>query len=98
VLQKRAQAVKPRIPELLVTLQPRERGLQRTTLELTAHHAAGLLPLDEPRILQDAEMLDEARKRHAEWLGKLADRSAAMPELGEHGTPRGISERTEDSI
>ena len=98
MLQKRAQAVKPRIPELLVTLQPRERGLQRTALELTAHHAAGLLSLDEPRILQNAEMLDESRKRHAEWLGQLADRAVAMPELGEHGTPRGIGERAEDGI
>lgn len=98
MLQKRAQAVKPRIPELLVTLQPRERGLQRTTLELTAHHAAGLPSLDEPRILQNAEMLDESRKRHAEWLGQLPDRAVAMPELGEHRTPRGIGERTEDSV
>jgi hypothetical protein len=98
VLQKRTQAVEPRIPELLVALQPRERGLQRTALELTAHHAAGLFPLDEPRILQNAEMLDESRKRHAEWLGQLPDRAVAMPELGEHGTPRGIGERAEDRV
>ena len=98
MLQKRAQAVEPRIPELLVALEPRERGLQLTALELTAHHAAGLLSLDEPRILQDSEMLDESRKRHAKWLGQLPDRAVAMPELGEHGTARGIGERTEDGI
>jgi hypothetical protein len=98
VLQKRAQAVEPRIPELLVALQPRERGLQRTALELTAHHAAGLPSLDEPRILQNAEMLDESRQRHAEWLGQLPDRAVAMPESGEHGAPRGIGECTEDGI
>jgi hypothetical protein len=98
VLQKRAQAVEPRVPEFLVALQPRERGLERTTLELTAHHAAALLSLDEPCILQNAEMLDESRKRHAEWLGQVPDRAVAMPELGEHGTPRGIGKRTEDGI
>jgi hypothetical protein len=97
-LQKRAQAVEPRIPELLVALQPRERGLQRTALELTAHHAAGLFPLDETRILQNSEMLDEPRKRHAERLGQLAHRSFAVSELGEHGTPRGIGERAENGI
>jgi hypothetical protein len=98
VLQKRAQAVEPRIPEFLVALQPRERGLQCTAFELTAHHAAGLFSLDEPRILQNAQMLDESRQRHAERLGQLADRAVAVPELGEHGTPSGIGERTEDRV
>ena len=43
-------------------------------------------------------MLDESRQRHAEWLGQLADRVVALPEPGEHGTPSGIGERTEDSV
>jgi hypothetical protein len=98
VLQKRAQAVEPRVPEFLVTLQPRKRGLQRTTPQLTAHHAAALLSLDEPRILQNSEMLDESRQRHAERLGQLTHRSSAVSELGEHGTTRGIGEGAEDGV
>ena len=98
MLQKRAQAIEPRIPEFLVALQPRERGLERTALELTAHHAAGLAPHDEPGIFQNTEMLDESRQRHAERLGQLADRAVAVPELGEHGTPGGIGERAEDRV
>ena len=81
-----------------MALQPVHCSLQRTAFELTAHHAAGLLSLDEPRILQYAEMLDESGQRHAEWLGQLPDRAVAMSELGEHGTPRGIGECAEYGI
>ena len=98
VLQKRVQAVEARVPEFFVALQPIHRSLQRTALELTAHHAAGLCAHDEARILQNTEMLDESRQRHAEWLGELTHRAFAMPELREHRTPRGVGECAEDDV
>ena len=96
--QKRVQAVEARVPELFVALQPIHRSFQRTALELTAHHAAGLLSLDQPCILQNAEMLDESRKRHAEWLGQVPDRAVAMPKPGEHGPARGIGKSAEHRV
>ena len=48
--------------------------------------------------MQNAQMLDESRQRHAERLGELADRAVAEPEPREHGTPSGIGERTEDRV
>jgi len=98
LLKKRAQAVELRVPEFLVALQPLEGALKRTALQLTAHHAARLSPLDEPRIMQNPEMLDESRQRHAEWLGQLTHRALAVPELCEHGTPSGIGECAEDGV
>jgi hypothetical protein len=98
LFKKRAQAVELRVPEFLVALQPLEGAFQRTALQLTAHHAACLSPLDEPRIMQNPEMLDESRQRHAEWLGQLTHRALAVPELREDGTPSGIGERAEDGV
>jgi hypothetical protein len=98
LFKKRAQSVELRVPEFLVALQPLEGALQRSALQLTAHHAACLSPLDEPRIIQDPEMLDESGERHAEWLGQLAYRAFAMPELRQHCTPGGIGDRAEDGV
>jgi len=98
LLKKRAQAVELRVPEFLVAFQPLEGALKRTALQLTAHHAARLSPLDESRIMQNPEMLHESRERHAEWLGQLTDRALAAPKLCEHGAPSGIGERAENGV
>jgi hypothetical protein len=98
VLQKRVQAVEARVPEFFVALQPIHRSFQRTALELTAHHAAGLAAHDEPGIFQNTEMLDESRQRHRERLRELADRTFAALELREHSTARGIGEGTENGV
>ena len=98
VLQKRVQAVEARVPEFFVALQPIHRSFQRTALELTAHHAAGLATHDEPGIFQNTEMLDESRQRHRERLRELADRTFAALEPGEHGTARGIGEGAENRV
>ena len=98
VLQKRVQAVEARVPEFFVALQPIHRSFQRTALELTAHHTAGLASHDKPGIFQNAQMLDESRQRHRERLRELADRAVAVLEPGEHSTARRIGEGAENRI
>ena len=97
-LQKRVQAVEARVPEFFVALQPIHSSFQRTALELTTHHSAGLAPYDEPGIFQNAQMLDESRQRHRKRLRKFADRSFAVLEPGEHGPARGIGEGAENRV
>ena len=98
MLQKRAQPVQPGVPEFLVALEPFERAFHRTGLELAAHDAADLFAFDEPRILENGQMLDDSRQRHADRRGELADRTLAMPEPDQDRAPRRIGERAEDGI
>src|SRR5262249_19346776 len=61
-------------------------------------HAPGLLRGDDPRLLQNADVLLHARERHVELLGKVRDRSVGSSELLQNATPRGVRERGERSI
>ena len=79
-------------------LEPFARTLECALPEPATHHTPGLVPLDEPRAFQDAQVLDEARKRHAERLGELAHGVFPAFESRQDGAPRGIGERIEDSI
>ena len=81
-----------------MAFQPHNGTLQGTALKLTAHHAAGFFPLDEPGVLQDAQVLDEPGQRHAERLGELANRTLSAAEPRKHRAPRGIGERAEDCV
>src|ERR1700685_3096814 len=58
--------------------------LQSAQAELAGAHAPDLLRGDEPRLLQDADMLLHAREGHVELLGKLRDRGVRTPELLQH--------------
>src|SRR5687767_8775942 len=62
--------VEASVPDLTVTLEPCTFSRQSTRAELAGPHAADLLRGDEPRLLQDADMLLHAREGHEELLGK----------------------------
>jgi hypothetical protein len=98
LLQKRAQPIQPRVPEFLVALEPFERAFHRTGLELATHDAADLFPRDQTRILENGQMLDDSRQRHADRGGQLSDRALAVPEPDQNRAPRRIGERAEDGI
>lgn len=98
MLQKRAQPIQPRVPEFLVALEPFERHSHRSGVELAVHDAADLFPLDQAGILEDRQMLDDARQRHADRRGQLSDRALAMPQPEQDRAPRRIGERAEDRI
>src|SRR6185436_12880329 len=84
--------------ELAVPLEPCRLFLQSARAELAGSHAPDLLRGDEPRLLQDADMLLHAREGHVELLRKLRDRSVCTPELFENAASGGVRERGERGI
>src|SRR5678816_4636647 len=72
--------------------------LQAAQAELAGPDAPDLLRDDEPRLLQDADVLLHARQGHAELVGKVRDRSVGTPELLQNTASGGIRERGERGI
>src|SRR5262252_9601806 len=98
LLDNFVQLVEACVPELAVPLDPRPLFLQPVRAELASPHAPDLLRDDEPRLLQDADMLFHAGEGHVELLGKVRDRSVCTPELLQNAASGGIRERGERGI
>src|SRR5688572_25069563 len=92
------QLVEACVPELVVPLDPCRLFLKPALAELAGPHAPDLLRGDEPRLLQDADMLLHAREGHVEFLGKVRDRSVCPPELLQNAASGSIRERGERGI
>src|SRR5882672_1873253 len=92
------QLVEPCVPELAVPLDPCRLFLQSVQAELAGPHAPDLLRGDEPRLLQDTDMLLHARESHVELLGKVRDRCVRTAELLENAASRGVRERGERGV
>src|SRR5271156_2581043 len=97
-LDNLVQLVEACVPELAVPLDPCRLFLQSAQAELAGPHAPDLLRGDEPRLLQDADMLLHAREGHVKLLGKVRDRSVCTPELLQNAASGGVRERTERGI
>src|SRR5579863_77967 len=97
-LDNRVQLAEACAPELAVPLDPRRLFLQSAQAELAGPHAPDLLRGDEPRLLQDADMLLHAREGHVELLSKVRDRSVCTPELLQNAAPGGVRELGERGI
>src|SRR6202040_4488476 len=97
-LDNLVQLVETCVPELAVPLDPCRLFLQPAQAELAGPHAPDLLRGDEPRLLQDADMLLHAREGHVELLGKVRDRSVCTRELLQNAASGGVRERGERSI
>src|SRR5580658_3381304 len=97
-LDNPVQLVEACVPELAVPLDPCHLFLQSTQAELAGPHAPDLLRGDEPRLLQDTDMLLHAREGHVELLGKVRDRGVRTPELLQNATSGGVRERGERGI
>src|SRR5919198_3708113 len=80
-LDNLVQLVEACVPELVIPLDPGRLFLQSARADLAGPHAPDLLRHDEPRLLQDADVLLHARERHVELHGKVRDRSVCMPEV-----------------
>src|SRR5215831_9013723 len=65
------QLVEACVPKLAVPLDPCRLFLQSGQAERAGPHAPDLLRDDEPRLLQDADMLLHAGEGHAELLGQV---------------------------
>src|SRR5262249_38175951 len=74
-LDNPVQRVEADVPEPAVPLDPCRLFLQSSQDQLAGPHAPDLLRGDEPRLLQDADVLLHAREGHAELPGKVRYRS-----------------------
>src|SRR6476660_6888668 len=92
------QLVEACVPELAVPLDPGHLFLQPAQAELAGPHAPDLLRGDEPRLLQDADVLLHAREGHVELLGKVRDRRVSTPELLQHAASGDVRERRERGV
>src|SRR5580765_4978577 len=92
------QFVEACVPALAVPLDPCRLFLQSAQAELASPHPPDLLRGDEPRLLQDADMLLHAREGHVELLGKVRDRSVCTPELLQNTASGGVRERGKRGI
>src|SRR5512134_595579 len=97
-LNNLVQLVEACVPELAIPLDPCRLFLQSAQAELAGSHAPDLLRGDEPRLLQDADVLLHARQGHVELLGKVRDRSVCTPELLQDAAAGGVRERGERGI
>src|SRR5512141_1331546 len=97
-LNNLVQLVEACVPELAIPLDPCRLFLQSAQAELAGPHAPDLLRGDEPRLLQDADVLLHARQGHVELLGKVRDRSVGTPELLQNAASGGIRERGERGV
>src|SRR6267154_1646325 len=97
-LNNLVQLVEACVPELAVPLDPCRLFLQSAQAELAGPHAPDLLRGDEPRLLQDADMLLHAREGHVELLGKVRDRSVCTPELLQNAASGSVRECGERGI
>src|SRR5262245_1124144 len=94
-LDNLVQLVEAHLPVLAVPLDPCRLLLQSAQTELAGPHAPDLLRDDEPRLLQDADMLLHAGEGHVELLGKVRDRSVCTPELLQNAASSDVRERCE---
>src|SRR6185436_3347202 len=97
-LDNLVQLVEACVPELAVPLDPGHLFLQPAQAELAGPHTPDLLRGDEPRLLQDADVLLHAREGHVELPGKVRDRRVGTPELLQHAASGGVRERRERGI
>src|SRR3984893_2080026 len=97
-LDDRVQLVEACVPELAVPLDPCRLFFQSAQAQRAGPHAPDLLRGDEPRLLQDADMLLHAREGHVELLGKVRDRSVCTPEMLQNAASGGVRERGERGI
>src|SRR5450432_4401193 len=97
-LDNLVQPVEACVPDLAVPLDPRRLILQSAHAELAGPHAPDLLRGDEPRLLQNADVLFHPREGHVELLGKVGDGGVYTPEVLQNAASGGVRERGERSI
>src|SRR3954466_12408207 len=97
-LDNLVRLVEPRLPEPAVALDPCRLFLQSAPTKRAGPYAPDLLRDDEPRPLEDADMLLHTRQGHVELLGKVRDRRVCPPELLQNATSSGVRQRGERGV
>ena len=73
-LNKLVQRIKACAPKLTIPIDPCRLCLQLALAEFAGSYTANFLRSDEPRLLQDANVLLHACEGHVEFCGELSDR------------------------
>src|SRR5215831_11976267 len=92
------QLAEPRVPELVIPLDPRRHFFQSARADPAGAYAADFFRDDEPGLLEEADVLLHAREGHLELVGKIRDRSVGTPELLQNAASGGVRERGERGI
>jgi len=98
VIEKPGERVEALLPELAGLVEPVGSLLHRFRGQGAADHSALLFAPDQPRVLQDCEVLHEPWKRHREGARELGDRAAAGGERGHDLPARRVGERGENRV
>src|SRR5919201_4370277 len=93
-----AELIEARVPKLSVPFDPRALFFQPPHAELARAHSPDLLGRDEPRLLQDTDVLLHARQRHVKFLGQRRDRGVRAAELLENAAASGVRKRSKPRI
>jgi hypothetical protein len=94
ILHEVGKSVEALTPELLVVLEPAHRFAERPRVEPAADGSTRFLARDQPRIGQDANVLQDCGQRQVERRRQVtrSDWTACRGELCDDGTPRRIGE------
>ena len=85
-------------PERFVLAEPPARFGERLSRQSAIRDAADPRARDQPRLLEDAQVLGNGRSRNVERLAELADGTRSASQLLEDRSARGIGQRPEHRI
>src|SRR5262245_6650217 len=92
------QLAEPRVPELVIPLDPRRHFFQSARAEPAGAYAADFFRDDEPRLLEAADVLLHAREGHVELHGQVRDRRFRATQLLEDAATGDVRQRGERGI
>ena len=71
--------------------------LKSARAQFAGPHAPDLCRDDEPRLLQDTDVLLHAREGHVKFIGKVRDRSVGAPKLLEYAAAGSVRSAENDA-
>ncbi len=92
------QRIELRLPEAAGALDPRRGAFHRAGGEPAVVDAAINFALEQPRRLEDPQMLRDRRQRHPEGLGQLGHGRFAPREARQDGATRRVGQRSEGGV
>src|SRR5262245_33245181 len=92
------QLAEPRVPELVIPLDPRGHFFQSASADPAGAHAADLLRADESGVFEHDDVLLHAGQGHVELLGEVRDRCLPPPQLLQDAATGDVRQRGERGI
>src|SRR3954451_2339090 len=92
------EAVEPALGGQSLPADPLGRRREGVDGELIGAHPADLGGLDDPGLLEDAEVLDDGRQCHVERPSEVGDRGRTLDEAFDHAPAAAVAEGMEQLI